>query len=247
MTCNFIKKYFCRFKEQCDILAQMKSEAEHLQHLLQKTKVKIQKDFEVWWSAQKVKGSSPRGVSRRRGLKTIGESSHGEPRKESLASKQESREARRSEEERTLSPRTAWRTPPCAELPMSGQSSRDGGTSSEVSQQDLKSYKCHLRRHQQGIAAQFQLQQNSGSFNGGEQTSPRRRLGNRYETRESNSLTTPGADADAKAIPFNLSYHEKTWNPAVSLPEATRDDPLSEGNRRQLTSPHGLTTPRSRG
>ena len=33
----------------------MKTEIEHLQHLLEKLKVKMQKDFELWWAEQAVK------------------------------------------------------------------------------------------------------------------------------------------------------------------------------------------------
>ena len=38
-----------RFKELYDKLREMKTEIEHVQHLLQKSKVQIQRDFEEWW------------------------------------------------------------------------------------------------------------------------------------------------------------------------------------------------------
>ena len=38
-----------RFKELYDKLREVKTEIEHVQHLLQKSKVQIQRDFEEWW------------------------------------------------------------------------------------------------------------------------------------------------------------------------------------------------------
>ena len=38
-----------RFKEAYHKLKEMKSEVEHMQHLLERAKVQLQKDFEVWW------------------------------------------------------------------------------------------------------------------------------------------------------------------------------------------------------
>ena len=38
-----------RFKELYDKLREMNTEIEHVQHLLQKSKVQIQRDFEEWW------------------------------------------------------------------------------------------------------------------------------------------------------------------------------------------------------
>ncbi len=115
------------FKEQCDLLAQMKTEAEHLQHLLQKTKVKIQRDFEVWWSAQRSSKPnrtpvSSRGSSRT-SLRTSVESSH----VQSMMPKEGSRESARRKEEsdRMISPRTAWRTPPIGKGSANGQTSKD--------------------------------------------------------------------------------------------------------------------------
>ena len=37
----------------------MKTEIEHLQHLLEKSKVKMQKDFEIWWAEQASQTQSP--------------------------------------------------------------------------------------------------------------------------------------------------------------------------------------------
>lgn len=41
-----------RFKQMVGDLRQLKTEIEHLQHLLEKAKVKMQKDFEIWWAEQ---------------------------------------------------------------------------------------------------------------------------------------------------------------------------------------------------
>lgn len=38
-----------RFKSLYHLLKDMKSEIEHRQHLLEKAKVQLQKDFETWW------------------------------------------------------------------------------------------------------------------------------------------------------------------------------------------------------
>lgn len=54
---------FCRFKQFYDKLRDMKTEVEHVQHLLQKTKVKVQKDFEEWW--KRSQSGSRRTVSPR--------------------------------------------------------------------------------------------------------------------------------------------------------------------------------------
>ena len=41
-----------RYKETFTRLRSLKTEIEHLQHLLEKSKVQMQKDFEVWWNEQ---------------------------------------------------------------------------------------------------------------------------------------------------------------------------------------------------
>ena len=40
------------FKELYGQLKDMKTEIEHVQHLLEKAKVQMQKDFETWWKQQ---------------------------------------------------------------------------------------------------------------------------------------------------------------------------------------------------
>ena len=40
------------YKESFTRLRSLKTEIEHLQHLLEKAKVKMQKDFEIWWAEQ---------------------------------------------------------------------------------------------------------------------------------------------------------------------------------------------------
>ena len=41
-----------RYKETFTRLRSLKTEIEHLQHLLEKSKVQMQKDFEAWWNEQ---------------------------------------------------------------------------------------------------------------------------------------------------------------------------------------------------
>ena len=57
-----------RFKSLYHLLKDMKSEIEHRQHLLEKAKVQLQKDFETWWEKEanrireKVWGEEGEGV-----------------------------------------------------------------------------------------------------------------------------------------------------------------------------------------
>ena len=44
--------YVLRYKETFHRLRTLKTEIEHLQHLLEKAKVKLMKDFELWWAEQ---------------------------------------------------------------------------------------------------------------------------------------------------------------------------------------------------
>lgn len=46
---NFFPVLSYRFKHLYDELRKMKTEIEHIQHLLQKSKVQIQREFEEWW------------------------------------------------------------------------------------------------------------------------------------------------------------------------------------------------------
>ena len=41
-----------RYKEAFTHLRNLKTEIEHLQHLLERSKVKLMKDFELWWAEQ---------------------------------------------------------------------------------------------------------------------------------------------------------------------------------------------------
>ena len=43
---------FKRFKELYNQLKTLKTEIEHVQHLMEKSKVQLQRDFEVWWTQQ---------------------------------------------------------------------------------------------------------------------------------------------------------------------------------------------------
>lgn len=42
----------CSYKEAFNKLKELKTEIEHLQHFLEKSKVKLLKDFELWWAEQ---------------------------------------------------------------------------------------------------------------------------------------------------------------------------------------------------
>ena len=41
-----------RYKDTVNRLKHLKTEIEHLQHLLEKSKMKLMKDFELWWAEQ---------------------------------------------------------------------------------------------------------------------------------------------------------------------------------------------------
>jgi kinesin family member 6/9 len=41
-----------RYKEAFNRLRDLKHEIEHMQHLLEKAKVQLMKDFEIWWAEQ---------------------------------------------------------------------------------------------------------------------------------------------------------------------------------------------------
>ena len=47
-----VSRCMSRYKETFTRLRSLKTEIEHLQHLLEKSKVQMQKDFEVWWNEQ---------------------------------------------------------------------------------------------------------------------------------------------------------------------------------------------------
>ena len=44
--------FFRRYKDTFNRLRTLKTEIEHLQHLLEKAKVQLMKDFELWWAEQ---------------------------------------------------------------------------------------------------------------------------------------------------------------------------------------------------
>ncbi len=54
-----------RFKKLYDALRGMKTEVEHVQHLLQKSKVQIQREFEEWWEKSRTSTVSTRALSPR--------------------------------------------------------------------------------------------------------------------------------------------------------------------------------------
>ena len=49
---TFLSSYQYSFKTLYAQLRELKTEIEHIQHLLEKAKVKLQKDFEQWWNQQ---------------------------------------------------------------------------------------------------------------------------------------------------------------------------------------------------
>lgn len=51
-----------KYKESFTRLRSLKTEIEHLQHLLEKAKVKMQKDFEIWWAEQAAFSKPPEEV-----------------------------------------------------------------------------------------------------------------------------------------------------------------------------------------
>lgn len=157
-------KLCCRFKEHCDVLGLMKTETEHMQHLLRKTKVKIQRDFEEQWIA--THGS---GVRRERPRTPVGDlgkagmTSLGDAGGLSLGA-------------RGLSPRSAWQTPKIPTF-LSSSWEKEEGVRSPPQIQASKDYKSHLKRHREAIATQFSLQQkqqqqlhHSGALGSGEES-----------------------------------------------------------------------------
>jgi hypothetical protein len=48
----YIYSFYSRYKESFSRLRTLKTEIEHLQHLLEKSKVKLMKDFEIWFAEQ---------------------------------------------------------------------------------------------------------------------------------------------------------------------------------------------------
>jgi len=238
-----------RFKEQCEGLAQMKSEAEHLQHLMQKTKVKIQRDFEAYWSSQhsskpkRTPRSSSREVSRSSVRGNPGESLS--PRKE-----RESGGDGRNEGGRMASPRTAWRTPPGYES-LQGAVGDSTGSLALGSSQKRKASESFSRQHLGSVAARFRkqaLDQHNLADVGVEgRISPRRNLDSDIRTGPgSDPYATPGSEVEDKVNSFKVtSTKHKTWNPAVSVLGANKDY-FSEDVRKIVTSPtHDLTSPRN--
>lgn len=50
--CNAISSSYISYKTMFNRLKGLKVEIEHLQLLMEKAKMKLQKDFEVWWSEE---------------------------------------------------------------------------------------------------------------------------------------------------------------------------------------------------
>lgn len=54
-----IEEEKAKYKDSFTRLRSLKTEIEHLQHLLEKAKVKMQKDFEIWWAEQAAFNQTP--------------------------------------------------------------------------------------------------------------------------------------------------------------------------------------------
>lgn len=52
--CNTLSSYRISYKTMFNRLKGLKVEIEHLQHLMEKVKIKLRKDFEVWWSEEAI-------------------------------------------------------------------------------------------------------------------------------------------------------------------------------------------------
>ncbi|KAK3093801.1 hypothetical protein FSP39_020407 [Pinctada imbricata] len=66
-----------RYKECFNKLRNLKTEIEHLQHLLEKSKVKMMKDFEMWWAEQTNKAQESQSTSVRSAWRTPTPQNHG--------------------------------------------------------------------------------------------------------------------------------------------------------------------------
>ena len=225
IVCVCISTYLvCSFKEQCDVLSLMKTEAEHMQHLLHKTKVKIQKDFEEWWittHSSRVRREhlgTPVGGD----LRKAAETSLGDTGMSCLGA-------------RGLSPRTAWRTPPVPSF------SKEAEVRSPQQQQASKDCKSHLRCHGEAITSQFSLQQKqqlhqSGALGSREELSPPWRSGDR-RSREPDSYAAARAvkDGGTQLSPTSLS---STWQcRCAGLPSPTDTEDQQEyggGGKREV-------------
>lgn len=52
--CNTLSSSRISYKTMFNRLKGLKVEIEHLQHLMEKVKIKLRKDFEVWWSEEAI-------------------------------------------------------------------------------------------------------------------------------------------------------------------------------------------------
>lgn len=52
--CNTLSSSCISYKTMFNRLKGLKVEIEHLQHLMEKVKIKLRKDFEVWWSEEAI-------------------------------------------------------------------------------------------------------------------------------------------------------------------------------------------------
>ena len=239
-----------RFKEQCEVLAQMKSEAEHLQHLLQKTKVKIQRDFEAYWNSQhlskpkRTPRSSPREVSRSTAGANLGEIP-------SLGKEGGNKGDRMGEGDRMVSPRTAWKTPPGYEsLKGAGGDSSGSLALAQTCSQGARTSDSFARQSQGSTAARFRRhaldRQSLVDPGSKDRTSPRRKLDSVFRTGSRNGRhAIPGLEVEANVDSFKVSSSEKTWSPAVSIPGAKKDLLDEDVRKRATSSTQYLTSPRN--
>lgn len=246
---------YCSFKEQCDILCQMKTEAEHMQHLLRKTKVKIQKDFEEWWkeSHSRTKGASPRTrTSLRTSMEKAGGSDFGGTKESSPIAATRTPSTGRVQR---LSPRTAWRTPPVSEYLSSSWEKKEEEKVVELSPQESSSdhHRSHLMRHRRAIAVQMSFQQQqqkqqlhlSGTLESGEEVSPQRRHGDRNEVEsmwnaDSYAAVRTGTDGSSHLSPSSLLKSPAGKNLHPSSSNAQEDQRRGVGREGERTRLHEL-------
>eukprot|EP00054_Salpingoeca_dolichothecata_P028991 m.224448 g.224448 ORF g.224448 m.224448 type:complete len:90 (-) comp26366_c0_seq4:151-420(-) len=52
LTTSYLPIVYCRYRQELAILKGHKQEIEHLQHLLQKAKMRLHKEFQQWYDEQ---------------------------------------------------------------------------------------------------------------------------------------------------------------------------------------------------
>lgn len=194
----------------------MKTEIEHVQHLLQKAKVKVQREFEEWWKRE----SEATGPS---------SSTTAPPPTPTISST-------------TSPPRAAWYTPPPA---TTTTTAADLASTQGSSAQSHVGTQHRPRRHQVAIAAQFSHQRpgnhspssltpapNTKSLSQDQHPSPSnfRPPNNPTESRlPPGSRNQGAADETTGEATIQGSLYRTSWQPADSLsPPKLQPRPLQE-------------------